>query len=651
MRVLAPIAFLAAALFAGAIVSIADGHFATPHGPPVAISGAGPLLREENGALTRGVTGRGRVALLVMPVDAASARAIAAALAQLGARATFSLDAVTIWQDRSLAPDLVKLQQEIALAGLGPSDDSALPEQVWRAAETLALRSVEGAAGRPVRIYAPDRLERDPPDGAGAQLALRGIGLGLVPVLPSARDASGRDALVVLGRVSDVAPAIAAARADGASVVTVGALTGIGDGGVVDPLSTATTAVLAFAARVVIGTSDVIGPLSDVAVALLLGRLILIMVALALPGRGRAIAGAAPRVAVLVPAHNEAKGIGPAITALLGSDLPSLEVIVIDDGSTDATAAAARSAAAGDPRMRVLEQPNAGKAAALRHAFETTDAPVVVVVDADSIVEPSAVRRLVAPLADPRVGAVAGNVKVGNRGGLLGSLQHLEYVMGINLDRRFSERVNAITVVPGALGAFRRDAIVAAGGFPEETLAEDADLTFAIGGTGRRVVQVNDARVWTEAPRDWAGLYRQRFRWAYGMLQVMWKRRGLAFSRRSTNVGRVGLPFVLVFGLALPLLAPAVDVALVYGIVAGSRADLLVPFVLFNLVQLLAAMLALRLDHEPVAYAPLVLLFQLGYRQLLSFVVFRALMAAIAGAPVGWGRIRRHGLAPRPTSS
>ncbi|HEY8829478.1 MAG TPA: glycosyltransferase family 2 protein, partial [Candidatus Limnocylindria bacterium] len=279
-----------------------------------------------------------------------------------------------------------------------------------------------------------------------------------------------------------------------------------------------------------------------------------------------------------------------------------------------------------------------------------TDAPVVVVVDADSIVEPEALRRLVAPLGDPTVGAVAGNVKVGNRRGVLGSLQHLEYVMGINLDRRFAERLNAITVVPGALGAFRTEAVVAAGGFPDETLAEDADLTFALGALGYRVAQVMDARVWTEAPRDWRGLYRQRFRWAYGMLQVLWKWRGLVFAPRATNVGRIGLPFVLLFGVVLPLLAPVIDIGLVYGVVAKARNDLLFPFVLFSLVQLLSATLALRLDGESVAYAPLVLLYQLGYRQLMSFVVLRALLAAIAGAPVGWGRIRRHGLAPRKVS-
>jgi cellulose synthase/poly-beta-1,6-N-acetylglucosamine synthase-like glycosyltransferase len=650
MRVFALLALLLAGSFAAAIVATADGQFASAPSSAAPIAGAGPVLHLENGELIRGVTGRGRMALLAIPANARAAREIAAALTAAHVSATFSLDAVTIWQDRSIARDLLAVDQEIALAGLGPNDDSGLPEPAWRATETLALRSLEGASGRPVRIYAPQLLERGSVDAAGARLARWAIGLGLVPVVPSSPDASGRDALVVIRDASDVAPALAAARTAGAIVAPVGVLAGIIGSGSVDPLSTATTAILAAAARIVVSASDVVGVVSGIAVLLLLLRLVLIMAGLAIPRRATRSRAHAGKTAVLVPAHNEAKGIGPAIAALLRSDLPNMEIVVIDDGSTDATAIVARAAAGTDPRVRIVEQPNAGKAVALAHAFAMTDAPVVVVVDADSIVEPQALRRLVAPLADPTVGAVAGNVKVGNRRGLLGSLQHLEYVMGINLDRRFFERTNAITVVPGALGAFRSEAVSAAGGFPDETLAEDADLTFALGALGYRVVQVMDARVWTEAPRDWRGLYRQRFRWAYGMLQVLWKWRRLVVAPHATNVGRIGLPFVLLFGIALPLFAPAIDIGLIYGIVAKARNDLLFPFVLFSLVQLLSATLALRLDGESIAYAPLVFVYQLGYRQLMSFVVLRALMAAIAGAPVGWGRIRRHGLAPRRLS-
>ena len=647
MRGVAVLVFAISALLVAAVAATVEGQFSAAAGGGVAIGGDGPILRLEGDGLLRGATGRARLGLLVLPDDAAAARGIAKALASTGTHATFALTAATVWRDPELARELSGAGHEIALAGLGRADDALLPEAAWRAATTLAIRSLEGAAGHTVRVYAPARLERPALDGPAAELARRAIDLGLIVSVPSDAEARGLDGLAVVRAVADVGEALVRAKS-GLTPVTVGTLAGGGEPASVGPLSIATGAALAVVARTLVAAADLIGLLGTLAVVLLVARLIGIMLAIGLPRRRGAFPEWPVRVAVLVPAHNEERGVGAAIASLRASDLPDLEIVVVDDGSTDGTAEAARAAGADDPRVLVLEQANGGKAAAIRRAFDRTTTPIIVVVDADSIVEPGTLRRLVAPFADPRIGAVAGNVKVGNRRGLLGPLQHLEYVMGINLDRRFYDRLNAITVVPGALGAFRRAAITAAGGFADETLAEDADLTLAIAGLGYRIVHAPDACVWTEAPGDWASLYRQRFRWAYGMLQVLWKHRGLARSRRATNAGRLGLPFVLLFGFALPLLAPVVDVGLLLGLITAHRTDLVLPFVLFNALQLLSAVLALRLDGEPVAHALIVPLYQLGYRQLMSFVVLRSIVAALIGAPVGWGRIRRHGLSARP---
>jgi cellulose synthase/poly-beta-1,6-N-acetylglucosamine synthase-like glycosyltransferase len=269
--------------------------------------------------------------------------------------------------------------------------------------------------------------------------------------------------------------------------------------------------------------------------------------------------------------------------------------------------------------------------------------------DADSLLEREALGRLVAPFAEQAVGAVAGNVKVGNRGSWLGVLQHVEYVVGINLDRRFFDLVNAVSVVPGALGAFRRDALVRAGGFPRDTLAEDADLTVTIGKLGYRVRTVADARAWTEVPATWHALWKQRYRWSYGTLQVLWKHRDAPFRFRATNVGRLGIPFLIVFGYLLPLVGPAVDVSFLYGLLVGPQLPLLAAFVVFTALQLFAAVLALRHDHEPVWHAIAVVGYQLGYRQMLSAVIASSLWAAFAGFPVGWGKLVRRGLSPRPS--
>ena len=178
------------------------------------------------------------------------------------------------------------------------------------------------------------------------------------------------------------------------------------------------------------------------ATLLYLARLITVVFVAARHARQRqASTGPSVRVAVLVPAYREEIVISRCVASLRASAYPDLQIVVIDDGSDDRTAAVAREAAGDDRRVLVLQKPNGGKASALNHGLASTDAEVIVVVDADSIVERDALAELVKPLGDPSVGAVAGNVKVGNRSNLLGAMQHLEYVVGINLDRRFFDQV------------------------------------------------------------------------------------------------------------------------------------------------------------------------------------------------------------------
>ncbi len=168
-----------------------------------------------------------------------------------------------------------------------------------------------------------------------------------------------------------------------------------------------------------------------------------------------------PSVAVIVPAYNEAVGIERTVRSLIGADYPGLEVVVVDDGSTDGTGELVE--ALGLVGVRLIRQANAGKAAALSTGVLATEAEVVVMVDGDTVFEPDTIANLVQPLADPTVGAVSGNTKVGNRGGLLGRWQHIEYVMGFNLDRRMYEVLQCTPTVPGAIGAFRRSVLIEVG--------------------------------------------------------------------------------------------------------------------------------------------------------------------------------------------
>jgi cellulose synthase/poly-beta-1,6-N-acetylglucosamine synthase-like glycosyltransferase/peptidoglycan/xylan/chitin deacetylase (PgdA/CDA1 family) len=348
---------------------------------------------------------------------------------------------------------------------------------------------------------------------------------------------------------------------------------------------------------------------------------------------------ALPPVSIVVPAYNEEVGIGASVRSLAASDYPDVEVVVVDDGSVDATAAIV--AGLGEPRVHLLRQANAGKPAALNAGIAAARHDVIVMVDGDTVFEPDTVRELVRPLADPAVGAVSGNTKVGNRGGLLGRWQHIEYVIGFNLDRRMYDTLRCMPTVPGAIGAFRRRSLDAVGGVSDDTLAEDTDLTMAINRAGWEVVYQPGARAWTEAPASLGALWRQRYRWCYGTMQSMWKHRGAV--REGGPLGRYGLPYLLLFQILLPLLAPVIDLFAVYGLLFLDPLPVIGYWVAFNLVQLGLGAYAFRLDGERLGPLWTVPLQQFVYRQLMYLVVIQSIMSAAIGSRLRWHKLRRTG--------
>jgi cellulose synthase/poly-beta-1,6-N-acetylglucosamine synthase-like glycosyltransferase/peptidoglycan/xylan/chitin deacetylase (PgdA/CDA1 family) len=350
-----------------------------------------------------------------------------------------------------------------------------------------------------------------------------------------------------------------------------------------------------------------------------------------------------PRVVVVVPAYNEAIGIERAVRSLAEADYPDFEVIVVDDGSTDDTAGIVERLAL--ERVRLLRKSNGGKASALNTGIGASSAPVVVMVDGDTVFEPEALRRLVQPLGDPTVGAVSGNTKVGNRGGLLGRWQHIEYVTGFNLDRRMYEVLQCTPTVPGAIGAFRRDALAEVGGVPADTLAEDTDLTLAIGRTGRRVVYAENARAWTEAPSSFGDLWRQRYRWSYGTMQAVWKHKAALLTRdsRERRIGRLALPYMILFQIVLPVGAPLIDLFALYGLVFGNATPVLAFWLGFNALQVVLAAFAFRMDKEPLRPLWALPLQQFVYRQLMYLVIIESTVSALAGARAHWRHLTRTG--------
>jgi cellulose synthase/poly-beta-1,6-N-acetylglucosamine synthase-like glycosyltransferase len=363
-----------------------------------------------------------------------------------------------------------------------------------------------------------------------------------------------------------------------------------------------------------------------------------------------------PSLTVLIPAHNEESVIVQTVASVLASEgVEHLQVIVINDGSTDKTGPLLDEHFSSDPRVHIIHQVNRGKSASLSLAISQADTEIVITIDADTEIEPDAIAKLLRHFSDPTLGAVAGNVKVGNRSRWLTRWQALEYITSQNMEKRAFDLLNCITVVPGALGAWRKKAIEAAGGITADTVAEDADLTIAIRRLGWRVSYDEEAIAWTEAPETPGALIRQRFRWTFGTLQTFWKHRDTLLRPQYGTLGFIALPNIFIFQLILPLISPIIDLLFLGSVVIWALEKMHVSwlftlratnddlirsvlfFIGFLLIDVLTCVLAFALERkEDWTLLFPVLLQRFYYRQLMYVVLFRSVKEAVSGRPVGW---------------
>lgn len=374
--------------------------------------------------------------------------------------------------------------------------------------------------------------------------------------------------------------------------------------------------------------------------------------------RRKPVADPARLVSVLIPAFNEERVIASSIRQVLRSRDAQIEVIVVDDGSSDSTAAIVRESFADNPAVRLVTIENGGKAKALNHAVGLAKGEVLIALDADTLFAPDTIAKLARWFENPRIGAVAGNVKVGNRINLVTRWQAIEYVTSQNVERRALAALNSIMVVPGAVGAIRRSALAEAGGYPEDTLAEDQDLTIQIQRNGWKVIYDAAAMAWTEAPESFLALAKQRFRWSFGTLQCLWKHRSIYRNFKPPGLALIGLPQTWVLQIGFSLVAPVIDVVLALNIIStavhvsqhglarmqGEIGTMLVYWLGFTTLDILCGLAAYRMEPRRERCPVLLLVAQrLVYRQLMYWVIIRAVMAALRGPSVGWGQPRRSG--------
>ena len=378
-----------------------------------------------------------------------------------------------------------------------------------------------------------------------------------------------------------------------------------------------------------------------------------------------------PMVTVMVPCFNEEKVIVQSVGRILESNWKNLEIIVLDDGSKDRTADLVREHYGHEPRVRLMSFENGGKARALNRGLEAATGEIVVALDADTLFPPETIGLLARWFVDEKIAAVAGNALVGNRVNLITRWQALEYITAQNLERRALAALGAVTVVPGAVGAWRKSALLQMGGYPADTLAEDQDLTLAVQAAGWRVEFDPQARAYTEAPDTVAGLLKQRFRWSFGTLQCLWKHRKALFSTKTPALGFIALPQIWLFQIVLAAAAPLVDLAVIFALLQWiftfasrsaewSPVDLqreIAYWVVFVLIDLAAGALGMLLEKRApwgdLIWMPVQ---RFGYRQLMYYVVLKSVVSAIHGAQVGWGKLERKasvkiaGQTDKPTS-
>jgi cellulose synthase/poly-beta-1,6-N-acetylglucosamine synthase-like glycosyltransferase/peptidoglycan/xylan/chitin deacetylase (PgdA/CDA1 family)/spore germination protein YaaH len=365
-----------------------------------------------------------------------------------------------------------------------------------------------------------------------------------------------------------------------------------------------------------------------------------------------------PLVSVVVPAFNEEKVICRTIESLLQSDYPKLEIIIVDDGSTDDTYAVAMAAFADTDLVSVYTKSNGGKAEALNFGWRKATGDIIIALDADTVFTSETVSALAHRFVDEQVGAIAGNAKVGNRVNIVTKWQALEYVTSQNFDRRAFSSLNCITVVPGAVGAWRRSVLDEIGGFSSGTLAEDQDLTIEVRKRHYRIGYEEAAVGYTEAPDSLKNLAKQRFRWSFGTLQCMWKHKGALLNPKYGTLGFVAMPNVWIFQVFFPLISPLMDLMFIWTLAAAligylehtkeyahtptNLNQVIFYYALFLAVDWLGAFLAFLMEKaEQKKLLWWLLIQRFGYRQVMYWVMVKSVYTAVRGAIVGWGKLER----------
>ena len=418
-----------------------------------------------------------------------------------------------------------------------------------------------------------------------------------------------------------------------------------------------------FFAELIFWSGQILFTLFIIGIILSVGRMVLMAVLASIQKRKEAgkvssafppfllkATGSCPLISIIVPAFNEEVNSIRTVKSLLAQDYSNIEIIFVDDGSNDKTYLNVKKAFENNSKVHVFTKLNGGKASALNFGIEKSISDYVVCIDADTQLKCDAVSLLMKKFDEKNIAAVAGNVKVGNEVNMITRWQSIEYITSQNFDRRAFDLLNCITVVPGAIGAFRKDAILISGGFTTDTLAEDCDLTMRLLRNGYIIRNCTTALSYTEAPETFSQFMKQRFRWSFGIMQCFWKHRDTVFNKKYKNFGMIAMPNILIFQIILPILAPLADIILVVsllaaslGIIVSSLPHIILYYLIFTLIDVAGAALAFAYEKENHLKLIWMLPQRLVYRQMMYYILLKSINKAIKGELQGWGALKRTG--------
>ena len=348
-----------------------------------------------------------------------------------------------------------------------------------------------------------------------------------------------------------------------------------------------------------------------------------------------------PKISIIVPAHNEGEIIARTIESLVALDYPNKEIIVVDDNSSDDTYLKAKPyAVRGDIILVRKREPRSNKAMALRYGVAFSSGEIIVGIDADTIIQNESLAKIVEYFKDPKVVGVAGNVRVYNTKSLLEKIQAYEYLLAMEIGRKFQSLIQILLIIPGAFGAFRRKIMRAVGGVDADTITEDFDFVLKLRKTGFKVTFAQDAVAWTIVPTTLSGWVRQRIRWAYGQLQSLKKHKDLLFNTKfglrsilsiiDMLLMDVFLLFIrLIWLLLLPFTFPSIPL--------WKLALLILLFYLImEFIQALTALVISPRGRKEIGYLALIPIMVLFYRPLYSLIRTLAYAKEALGFKAGW---------------